>query len=207
MNNIEKLLSISSDELCTNISPSEDKNNHLKNQLFNILKIKNGFYAFEGALHFFPENSYQEEIGLHDWNNSNVWIGHYEQKIEDTIFFAEDIFGCQFCIHSNKIYSFDPETITFDYLSDDFEGWAEQILNDYNVLTGYSLGKEWQEENGKLGINERLVPIIPFVLGGEYEVSNLHSIDRIKGMRLRAEIANQISSIPDGSNVQFTLGK
>ena len=74
-------------------------------------------------------------------------------------------------------------------------------------MTGYSLEKEWQEENGKLGINERLVPIIPFVLGGEYEVSNLHSIDRIKGMRLRAEIANQISNIPDGSNVQFTLGK
>lgn len=207
MNNLEKLLSISSDELCIKTSQLKDESSHLKNQLLDILKIKNGFYAFEGALHFFPENSYREEIGLHDWNSRDVWIGHYEQTIKDTVFFAEDIFGYQFCIHANKIYIFDPETATFDYLSNDFEGWAEQILSDYNVLTGYSVGKEWQEQHGSLDSNERLVPTIPFVLGGEYELSNLHSIDRVQGMRFRAEIANQIKNLPDGFNVKLTIGK
>ena len=58
------------------------------------------------------------------------------------LFFAEDIFGTQFCIKSNKIYTFDPETGSIEYIADHIEGWAEIIMKDYNVLTGYPLAHE-----------------------------------------------------------------
>lgn len=37
-------------------------------------------------------------------------------------FFAEDVFGGQFCIKDSKVYTFDPETGSLGYLADDIEG-------------------------------------------------------------------------------------
>jgi len=38
------------------------------------------------------------------------------------------------------------------------DGWARIVLDDYNVLTGYPLGKEWQQMHGRLAPGTRLLP-------------------------------------------------
>jgi len=120
-------------------------------------------------------------------------------------FFAEDVFGGQFCIKSNKICSFDPETGALQDVAEDMEGWARSILADYDFMTGYSLCHEWQRVNGRLNSGLRLVPKVPFVAGGKFNVQNLHVIEAVKGMRLRGQIALQIKDIPDGEQIKLKI--
>jgi hypothetical protein len=51
----------------------------------------------------------------------------------------------------------------------------------------------------------RLAPRIPFVLGGSFEVDNLHAINESIGMKLRSELAMQIRSLPDGAQVSYEI--
>lgn len=39
--------------------------------------------------------------------------------LENSIFFAQDLFANQFCIKNTKIYLFDIESLEFEYISDD----------------------------------------------------------------------------------------
>jgi hypothetical protein len=175
----------------------------LVNDLLRILNQRNGFYALESALHVFPSHSSQHEIGLDEWNRSSLWIDAYKGMASNCLFFAEDIFGGQFCIKDNKVYSFDPEIGSLGYLADDMEGWAKAIISDYKVLTGYPLAHQWQEQHGKIPAKKRLLPKIPFVAGGKFKLDNLYLSDAVEGMKFRADIANQIKDLPDGAQITF----
>ncbi|MFZ5635877.1 MAG: SMI1/KNR4 family protein [Pseudomonadota bacterium] len=172
-------------------------------ELLELLSKRNGFYAFEGALHVFPVSVLGPAIGIEQWNDAGLWRGDYPEISEEALFFAEDIFGGQFCIEEDRVFSFDPETGQLEHLADDLDGWAKAILMDYEVLTGHPLAKSWQVENGRLPEGRRLVPITPFVMGGEFSIGNLRACDAVQGMRLRAEIAAKIRDLPDGASVAF----
>lgn len=177
----------------------------LTDDLLRILRQRNGFYALESALHVFPTHSSPQEIGLDDWNENTLWRSAYKELADGCLFFAEDLFGGQFCIKDNLIYTFDPETGALDYLADDMESWAKAIISDYEVLTGYSLAHQWQQQNGQLPKKKRLLPKMPFVAGGEFKLDNLYLADAVEGMRFRANIANQIKDLPDGAQIKFNV--
>jgi hypothetical protein len=175
----------------------------LAGELIELLERKNGFYAFESALHVMPAQSYAQETGLADWNSEQLWIHEYQGLAKGLLFFAEDIFGGQFCIGNDGVYQFDPETGQIDRLANDLEGWADAILHDYAFLTGHPLAHEWQRVNGKIASGVRLVPKQPFVAGGEFSIENLYPLDAVSAMRLRASIAVQIQDLPDGAKIRF----
>ena len=173
--------------------------------LLNLLGKKNGFYAFESALHIFPAQSVGKEIGLVEWNSNDLWVGEYQGLAVECLFFAEDIFGGQFCIKSDGVYLFDPETGGLECLASDLEGWAQAILSDYDILTGYPLAHVWQQSKGILAAGVRLVPKVPFVTGGEFVIDNLIAIESVKAMRLRANLAVQIRDLPDGTSITWKI--
>lgn len=144
-------------------------------------------------------------IGLDEWNSDALWRNVYHGMANGCLFFAEDIFGGQFCIKKNKIYTFDPETGALDYLANDIEGWAEAIITDYKVLTGYLLAHQWQENHGQLPVRKRLLPKVPFFAGGEFGLDNLYLHDAVEGMKFRANIAIQIKDLPDSAQIQFEV--
>lgn len=204
----DKLLSICSDEISAS---NEDKNCtsllnfSLINVLIELLSKRNGFYGFESALHVFPFESTDLEIGLLDWNKHPLWIDDYKDLAKDAVYFAEDIFGGQFCIKQDGIYLFEPETGRFDFISNDLNQWCDNILKDYNFLTGYSLAHTWQKENGRIPAGYRLMPKIPFVLGGEFSIDNLYMESSLSAMKIRANIALQIRDIPDGEQIKISI--
>lgn len=206
---IEKLLQISSSQLSKQpvVLSSEllDLAGGLAGELEGLLKKKNGFFAFESALRVFPHLTSVESFGLADWNADGLWKNDYMGLADEALFFAEDIFGGQFCIKNGVICSFDPETAGFEDIAPNFESWAQKLLEDYNIWTGYSLAHEWQEANGKLANNMRLMPKLPFVCGGEFDLENLVPIEVVSGMRSRANLANQIASLPDGVEIEFEI--
>lgn len=206
---LEKLLSIASNSLGKPVNqlPSEiiTLAGSFTSELEPLLAIKNGFLGFESALHLFPVGPVIEGYNLTDWNRDDLWRFEYEDMAKGYLFFAEDIFGEQFCIQSNNIYRFNPETGDSEEMAHSLEEWAGRILEDYEFETGYSLAHEWQQHHGFLPLGKRLIPITPFVGGGKYELENLHLLDAAEGMRLRAALARQIRDLPDGTQIQFKM--
>lgn len=175
-------------------------------ELREMLTQRNGFYAFEGALHVFPEkvdNSYAQEISLSEWNAPNLWRFEYEHLTDGLCFFAEDIFGVQFAIKQDYVVSFDPESGGIQRIADDIERWAEVVLGDFELLTGFPLAHNWQQANGSLQRKKRLLPKVPFILGGPFTVDNLVAVDAVEGMRYRGDIWRQIRDLPEGAQLRL----
>jgi hypothetical protein len=124
---------------------------------------------------------------------------------EGLLFFAEDIFGGQFGVKGDVIYSLDTETGELSQLAGSVEEWARKILDDHEFITGYPIAHQWQAQNGTLAAGDRLVPKQPFVLGGEYSVTNIVALEAVKGMRFRGDLAVQIRDLPDGASITFKI--
>lgn len=175
--------------------------------LVDVLAYKNGFHAFESALRFFPAIDSTAIDGILSWNHPDLWKFEYGNLASDFLFFASDVFGGQFGIKEEKIYHFDPETADAELVSDTIDGWAETILLKYRSLTGFPLARRWQTENGALSIREVLFPKKPFVLGGEYSLTNLVALDSVRAMKNYANLARQIHELPDGSKIELHIAK
>lgn len=205
--NIKKLLDISSNATGeSGVDLSWLSDSKISQELCALLSQKNGFFCFESSLHFFPASEGASGIpALQKWNEMHTWKFKYKDELLSRAFcFAEDVFGQQFVEKDDHVMSFDPETGEFEIIASSIDDFVRAVLNDYNVLTGYSLGHEWQAIYGRLKPSQRLVPKIPFVAGGEFIVSNLYSMDRIESMKMRGELACQIRNLPDGAKIRFS---
>lgn len=174
-------------------------------ELAALLDVKNGFFSFMTSLHVFSTASCSAQVNLVEWNAPHCWRNDYHSLDPGIIFFAEDVFGGQFCFQNEKVFKFDPETGDIDYLAQDLSGWASAILSDPNYLTGFSIAQEWQSKFGLIPLGKRLVPKIPFVLGGDFSVNNLYLGNSIQSMKSRANVANQIRNLPDGAIIKFVI--
>lgn len=172
--------------------------------LCHFLAARNGWYAFENALHVFHAGEAPlQELDLNEWNAPDTWRNAYEEHAEGCLFFAEDVFGGQFCVKDGKCWSFDPEQAVLTHVADDLEGWADAILSDTDFLTGGKLAAAWRDQHGEIQPGKRLAPIKPFVLGGDYTLDNLGVLDAVENMRVRASIWLQSRDLPDGTPVEI----
>jgi len=207
MENLTALLNASSSAIAMKkpemISDLEAVQPPLLEELLYLLNHKNGFYAFESALHVFPITEPDDPFGLERWNAAELWKNSFEGLAEGYLCFAQDIFGVQFCIRDGGVYSFDPEIAETVFLASSLDEWAAMIMADYDFLCGYPIARLWQEQHGALPLNCRLVPKTPFFGGGEFAVENLKMVACDEGMRLRGPVASQLKNIPDGAAVQF----
>jgi hypothetical protein len=177
----------------------------LGDELEKFLQNKNGFYAFESALLVRPLTSSGDVLGLKEWNDPELWIKQYSADLKDFLFFAEDLFGCQFALSKEGVVHFEPEQAQHKIFCSSLEQWCELILQDYDLHTGFSLAHTWQKANAPLKPGHRLLPKVPFVVGGEYKGDNLYSSKDVLGMRFCAKLANQIQDIPDGTKITFKI--
>jgi len=209
MKSLDKLLSISSGPFGSETAlvnlPALDAFRELGGQLKALLRCRNGFYAFESALHIFSAMSPGNEIDLNSWNSDGLWRFEYDDLAEGALFFAEDAFGNQFALQHSQICFFDAETGAFTKFSHDLEAWANRILEEYKVSTGYPLLHAWQQKNGGPAVGSRLMPKIPFVLGGSYTLENVYALTSVSAMKTRGNLARQLKGLPDGARVQFQV--
>jgi hypothetical protein len=206
MTNIEKLLSIASEPLASEPAamPELLRPYSLGTELFRMLQKKNGFYAFESALHVFPLTC-DSETGLEAWNAGPLWREAYEDLAEGLLFFGEDILQDQFCLSRKEdgVLRFFAETGQIEHVANSLEEWAGVILSDYRRETGWPFVHEWQEKNGPLPRGKRLMPKTPFFLGGEYKIENLWAGNPLEGMRVKADLAMQTRHLPEGAQVKL----
>ena len=170
-----------------------------------LLSKRNGFYAFESALHVLPSGPVgSPAFSVEQWNVRELWLAAYGPLAPRAVFFAEDLFGGQFAIKDGRIYSFDPETAKFASLAGDLTSWCGEVMSRYDYLTGFSVGHEWQMQHGALRAGHRLVPRIPFSLGGDYSAANVEPVESGAALRYRARLATRISELPDSAQIRFS---
>lgn len=199
--NVKQLVALGEGPLAKG-APRGIPSTSLGGELTAMLNLMNGFSAFEGALVVRGGGGDLESV--QSWNFSDDWRSHYGRLSDGLFFFAEDIFGGQFALASSVIVSFDPETGETEEVANSLEGWAAAILSDPDVLTGRPLARAWRERFGPLAKTFRLVPKVPFVLGGDFSVENLRVMEARESMRARGGLAVRLSSLPDGT--QIALG-
>ena len=175
----------------------------LLSELNSFLSISNGMIAFESALRLFGSTSEREDYPVLRWNESSLWRSGYKHLDPNGLFFAEDVFGGQFLLGEGGVSSVDPETAETKTIASTIEEWAGLILDDYDFYTGHSLAHYWQAQHGSLKGRQRLMPKIPFNLGGKFEIENLYAADCVKSMQFRADLALQLKGLPDGQKVRL----
>src|SRR6185312_15664354 len=174
-------------------------------ELLRLLGKRNGFYAFESALLVRPLSEQPNELGIVRWNAPALWRSEYQGLADGPLFFAEDIFGGQFGVAADAVFWFNPETGDRERLTSSVEDWAGLLLKDSSLRLGWPLAHEWQQRFGPLPEGKRLVPKVPFVLGGDFEVANLHALDAVRAMRFYANVAVQIHNASDGTKIQLRV--
>ncbi len=208
MESLSKLLEISSEPLFTTKPEHEIFGRSgsfvTSRELVETLSQKNGFLAFESALHVLSSESNDAVPGIREWNCPDGWRRHYRDLTDSPLFFAQDAFACQFGLTDSGIVKFEPESGEIARHSESLEAWASKILEDYSFETGWSLAHEWQVRHGALPIGHRLLPKQPFVLGGQYTVENLVAVESRRAMDLLGNLYVQIRDVPDGRSVTLT---
>ena len=209
MTRVDQLLSTASPSLCSGITRLGGLLERLAGKratdLQALLERRNGFYGLESALHVRGTCFASGELGLGEWNSLGGWRRSYGELADECLFFGADIFGQQFCIYREAVYRFDPETAGKEYFAASIEDWAGAILDDFEAQTGWPLAHEWQRQHGKLPQGTRLVPVTPFVLGGEFTVGNLRPVPSLEAMRFYADLAIQLRNVPDGTQVRLRV--
>ncbi|NWJ44709.1 MAG: SMI1/KNR4 family protein [Chloroflexi bacterium] len=206
-NNLQKLLEFGSDPLGAYlIDFPEDiaqQAGTLSAEFAGLCLQKNGFFAFESALHVFPVGNTLHTYNLQRWNSETLWRSEYSDMAEGFLFFAQDAFGEQFGLKDGYVWRFNPETGDSVQISSSLEEWAGLLLSDYEYETGYIFAHEWQNRKGRLLADHRILPLVPFVAGGKYELTNFYSENMVAGMKSRANLARQIRDLPNGSPIQI----
>jgi hypothetical protein len=177
----------------------------LAGELIELLRARNGFFAFGAALHVFPCESSDLSRGLVEWNMPGLWKHEYLSFVNPGLCFAEDIFGNQFSIKDDSVHSFEVETGELKSVALSLEKWADLILADDQLWTGWPVAHRWAEHDGPVPLHKRLHPATPFVCGGSYEIGNLRPIDAAEMMAKWGNFARQIHELPDGAEIEIVF--
>lgn len=164
---------------------------------------RNGWVAFWSALQVFPLGSTTTLPGVAAVNA--VLDDAFGQLAAGHVAFGQDLFGVLMTWHEDHVCGFDPETAEHEPIAADPDGWADAVIAGPEELVGSAFAFDWQERHGPLEPHERLVPLVPFVLGGDYDDANLEPRDTLRALRERAALARVIATLPDGAEVEWPL--
>jgi len=168
-----------------------------------FIKHINGGYFFNKSLLIYGFGDVPKHASFIDMN---LLINSlYNSFVPTAQYWGCDFLGNQFAFFENNICFFNIETGQFEILSRTFKEWLDVIYNDLDYYTGQSLVVAWEKKNKNLDLSERLCPKKPFVIGGEYVVDNLFSLNIESLIEYNCEIAHQIYNLPDGTKIKLKV--
>ncbi len=175
-------------------------------ELAAALTASNGFFACNAGVQVFRVGDDGWGPDLSAWNVKETWKDAYQGLADDVFCFGQDLFGTQFAIDgTQQIVTVDAETGDRAVLGSDLESWAAWILADPDGHGAAGLARAWQDANGPLEPDQRLIPRQFFVTGGSYDFDNLKVVDAVTAMRIRGPIARQVHDLPDGAQLRISV--
>lgn len=173
-------------------------------ELAALLTRINGFFLFNAGVQVFRagEPGLGAELGW--WNEADTWKETYAGLADSVFCFGQDLFGTQFAIRDGaEVVTFDPETADTERLGESLEDWARWLLADPDINGAAGFARAFQDAQGALEPDQRLVPLQLFVGGGSYDFDNLTVKDAATAMRIRGPIAHKLRDLPDGTVVRL----
>lgn len=170
----------------------------------SFIEGTNGGYFFDYSLHIYGFNN---ELNCHSYQYVNDLIeNEYKSLLPKGLScFACDVFGNQFGFGKKGIFFLNIETAEHEMIAPDFNGFINVLESEADYFTGFPILEKWNVQGNKMEVNERLVPLRPFVIGGGYEVQNLYQMEFQKVIKYNANIARQINDLPDGQEIAIKL--
>ncbi len=101
------------------------------------------------------------------------------------------------------VFGFDPESGVTELIAESLEGWAAQLMERFEELTGWIVAHRWQEEHGALARGWRLAPKTPFTLGGDYTDTNLRPLPARHAMIVYETVFRKTRDLADGAEVTW----
>ena len=164
----------------------------------------NGGFFFNQALHLY---GFCNEPTYHSIDVVNHFIyNEFKELSKGLFFFGQDIFGNQFGFGKSGIVFFNIETAEREIIAKDFVKWIEVIFEDLEFLTGQKFVKQWAIKNKEtIEYNQRFCPKKPFIVGGDYDTSNLYLQQFPLYLSSNANIARQVYNLPDGTDINIKM--
>ncbi len=166
----------------------------------------NGCVVFGGGLHI--RGCTKDP----DWHSlQRMWIGDsrlsalYPAVQADDIPFAQDCFGDQFLLRSKSVYRLSGETGDLENLG---LGWQEFLTaaaaNPVEFLS-LQLLEQFRRDGGSLEPGQLLSVYPPLCIEESANGVSLRAISATDRIGFLADLAAQISNLPDGAQVRFDL--
>lgn len=171
-------------------------------ELEALLRAKDGFLAFDGALYVLPANAAAAALDLVRLN-AGRWRAAYWHECTGLFFFAVDALGDLFAFKDDKVVRFASETGMTEPMADTLEAWAQMLLADPAGEAGWPFAQLWRATNGPLRDGWRLTGKTPFVLGGDFDIGNLQTVDLQDILAFRAGLATRIHDLPEGAEIRM----
>jgi ankyrin repeat protein len=173
-------------------------------ELAELLSTMNGFFAFNAGVQIFHVGGEGAAPELLLWNTAQTWKDTFEGLAEDIFCFGQDVLGTQYAIRNgSEVVSFDPENARTEHIGHSLEDWSVWLLENPSVHATSTLAKVWQDREGALEPNQRLIPWTFLVFGGEVVHENLTVKDAVEAMRVRGPIAAATRDLPPGSAIKL----
>ncbi|PWV56389.1 SMI1/KNR4 family protein [Chitinophaga sp. S165] len=166
--------------------------------------IENGGFFFGQSLQIYDHSN------SHGFNNIIVVNSMFKKEFnflfKDVFSFGQDIFGNQFVFdeHNGEVSLFNIESGQIDRLAKNFAEWMDVFVADVEYLTGRIYEQEWKADH-EFPFDSRLQPKLPFVMGGDYSVSNFYINSYPSYISYNADMAKQIYNLKDGEKIKLNI--
>lgn len=193
----------------------DDLTDNLKRKLFPFIRDE-GYYLFlqsvgNGGFFFNYSLQIYSLLPADNFNNiftvNNILNAEFGELFYGLCSFGQDVLANQFVfdIATGDVLLFNIETGDRESLAKDFAGWLKVLMTDPNFLSGEDFITEWLGAGMSLSVSQRLVPKIPFVIGGDYQASNFYASSFPKYLMYYGDLAGQIHSLKDGEKVHLRI--
>jgi len=164
-------------------------------------------YAFCKSLRIFGLTNESKARNILKWNSPDTWKSEYQGFFTDVWSFAEDVFGFQYLFDHKGVVQLNIETGELQFLCKTFSEWMRLILKETKFYTGYPIAKKWNKAHPDEIISGQyhLCPVVPFICKGSYEIDNLFLMKAQENLQVKAQIAQQIKNVPDGTKIKITF--
>ncbi|MBO6102756.1 MAG: hypothetical protein J6P03_05830 [Opitutales bacterium] len=177
-----------------------------KNNIMLVLKriFNNKNSLFKGAL--CVRNNFSTDIfhSIDDWNNPKLWKNKFpSEDIKDIYFFADNILSYQYGVLNEDIVMLNPEDSSIEKVASSIDEWFSIITSDSVTYLYCDILEEWENKNGRVLLGERLIPSLPFILGGDYSLDNFVKCTEVEAMDYYSQFAKKLHNLQDGSRVSL----
>jgi hypothetical protein len=140
---------------------------------------------------------------VEQWNVPSLWRDSYDGLADGPPFIAESFIGEQYRIVDGEVVRWNPETGGHEPSGRTLDGWLALVRSEASMEVPTWLLRDWEALHGPLPPTVHLAPSVPIVLGGLYDLGNLHSVAAVSDLRWRAQLATQLRDLPDGAEVRL----